>query len=242
MENFQDSVAHFMNDFFSWFSPTILDFVVVVVLLISAILAFVRGFTRETLGLVTWVGSFLAGLYIHPYILPHIAPHLGIGDSMVLKFVVGGIVFIIFFVSLWFASISISSIIKSTPIASLDRGLGFLFGVARGFVIVCLIFAAYLQTQKNPADMPDYVTHSIFYPTLSWGAETTIQVLPGWANRLQSETQIQNRLIPTGKSGLQGQIENKLNQATTTAKDTANTAKETVESAIQDALNTTKQP
>lgn len=204
---FKESIVHFFNDFFEAFNPTILDAVMVVVLLLSAILAFARGFTRETLSLITWVGSLVAALYIHPYLLPYITTYTSLTDSTVLRFVVGGIIFVIVFAILWFASISLSSVVKSTSISGLDRGLGFLFGIFRGFILASLIFAAYVQNQKDNNATPDYITKSIFYPTLSWGAEKVTDVLPGLANQFKSETLIQGQhnVIDQSKNTLENQ-------------------------------------
>ena len=221
-DTFKSSVTSFLNDFFGAFNPTVLDAIMVTVLLISAVLAFARGFTRETLSLITWVGAFVAALYIHPYLLPYIAPHLGLEESSVLRFVVGAIIFVIFFVALWFISVSLSSIIKSTSISGLDRGLGFLFGIFRGFVVACLVFAAYQQTQKENQTTPDYITNSIFYPTLVWGAKTTIEILPGWANRLKSETKILNS--PNFLEQPKHTLENQIGKAQNAVSNAVNTA------------------
>ena len=197
MTEFFGSITTFFGDLFGQHRITPVDFMVVTLLLISAILAFFRGFTREGLSLIAWVGSFLAALYIHPALLPYLSPYLGLEDDTILRFMLGAIIFFVFLTASSFIAISLSRMIKLTPIAHIDRMLGFAFGLFRGAFIACLIFAAYLQTQKDtislPGALPNYVENSYSYPSLKWGADTAMEILPGWANRLKSETLIKNR-------------------------------------------------
>ena len=193
MTDFFNSITLFFNDLFGQYRVTPVDFMVITLLLISAVLAFFRGFAREGLSLIAWVGSFVAALYIHPYLLPYLAPYLGLEDDTILRFMLGTIIFFIFLTASSFIAISLSRMIKLTPIAHIDRMLGFAFGLFRGAFIACLIFAAYLQTQKESLMLPNYVQNSYSYPSLAWGAKTAMEILPGWANRLKSETLIKNR-------------------------------------------------
>ena len=61
---------------------SILDLVVLGIVVISALLAAVRGFTREVLAIVAWVAAAAAAWYLHPTALPmaqqyiHNAPSL----------------------------------------------------------------------------------------------------------------------------------------------------------------------
>ena len=215
MTEYLDAVTNFFGGLFGRQHITIVDTMVGVLLLISALLAFFRGFAREGLSLIAWVGSFLAALYIHPALLPYLTPYLGLEDDTILRFMLGAIIFIVFLTATSFIAISLSRMIKLTPIAHLDRMLGFVFGLFRGAFIACLIFAAYLQTQKSELTIPTYVKNSYTYPSLVWGAETTMQILPGWANRLKSETLIQNRgsFLEQQKDNLEKTLENTIDNA-----------------------------
>ncbi|MGA0394649.1 MAG: CvpA family protein, partial [Rhodospirillales bacterium] len=46
------------------------DLVIFVVLLISALLAFARGFVHELLSIVGWIGAIFATIYGYPYLKP----------------------------------------------------------------------------------------------------------------------------------------------------------------------------
>ena len=221
MTEFLNSFTTFFNDLFGQYRVTPVDFMVAMLLLISALLAFFRGFTREGLSLIAWVGSFLAALYIHPYLLPYLAPYLGLEDDTILRFMLGAIIFFVFLTASSFIAISLSRMIKLTPIAHIDRMLGFAFGLFRGAFIACLIFAAYLQTQKETLILPNYVKNSYSYPSLTWGAETAMEILPGWANRLKSETLIKNRdsILEQQSGALEKTLETAVDKATTATEE-----------------------
>ena len=56
--------------------PSYLDLAVLAIVLISALLALLRGFTREVLAILSWVAAGAAAYYLHPLVLPYIRPHV----------------------------------------------------------------------------------------------------------------------------------------------------------------------
>ncbi len=127
---------------------TIFDGVVGGVIVISAILAYARGFVREIMSIVGWVGAAIVAFIFAPNALPLISevPYIGdfIGDSRELGMLASfGIVFIIALVILSLFTPLFSSVIQRSPLGGIDAGLGFLFGVARGVLLVVVALIAY---------------------------------------------------------------------------------------------------
>ena len=56
--------------------PSYLDLGLIVVILISAFLAMLRGFTREVLAIASWGAAALAAIYLHPLVLPYVKPYI----------------------------------------------------------------------------------------------------------------------------------------------------------------------
>ncbi|MGB7699881.1 MAG: CvpA family protein, partial [Methylovirgula sp.] len=56
--------------------PSYLDLGVIAIVLISAVLAMVRGFTREVLAIASWAAAAIAAIYFHPYVLPYVKPYI----------------------------------------------------------------------------------------------------------------------------------------------------------------------
>lgn len=127
---------------------TYVDAIVAGVILLSALLAYARGFTREALAIAGWVAAAVVGFIFAPAAEPLIrqVPVLGdfLGDSCELSVIAAFAA--VFAVALVIASIFtplMASLVQRSALSPVDQGLGFLFGVARGVVLVALGFFLY---------------------------------------------------------------------------------------------------
>lgn len=127
---------------------TIVDGVVAGIIVLSAILAYSRGFVREAMAIVGWVGAALLAFVFAPAAQPLIkeVPVLGefLADSCELSMI--GAFAAVFAVGLILASLFtplLSSVVQRSALGGADQGLGFLFGVARGVVLVMVAFLVY---------------------------------------------------------------------------------------------------
>ena len=127
---------------------TLIDAVVAGVIVLSAILAYSRGFVREAMAIVGWIGAalvaFLFAAAVQPLVkeLPVVGEFLG--DSCELSIIAAFA--LVFAAALIVASLFtplLSSAIQRTALGGLDQGLGFLFGVARGVLLVAVAFLVY---------------------------------------------------------------------------------------------------
>jgi membrane protein required for colicin V production len=153
---------------------SILDLVVIGVVIISALLAAVRGFTREVLAIVAWVTAAAAAWFLHPLILPRIKEHIA-NPSIALVVAIGGI-FILTLLIVSIITVKLSDFILDSRIGALDRTLGFVFGAARG-VLICVVgwvFLAWLMQGK----MPDWASTARSRPMLENTGNTLIGMLP----------------------------------------------------------------
>ena len=123
---------------------TILDGIVIGVALFSAVLAMVRGFSREVLSVASWVGAAAAAYFLYPLLLPY-AKDYTTSDTVA---IVGSAaaVFILALIVISFITMRIADFIIDSRIGALDRTLGFLFGAARGvlIVVVAMLFFNWL--------------------------------------------------------------------------------------------------
>jgi membrane protein required for colicin V production len=153
---------------------SILDLVVIGVVIISALLAAVRGFTREVLAIVAWVTAAAGAWFLHPLILPKIKEHIA-NPTVALVAAIGGI-FIITLLIVSILTVKFSDFILDSRIGALDRTLGFVFGAARGLLICVIgwVFLAWLVQGK----MPDWATTARSRPMLENTGNTLIGMLP----------------------------------------------------------------
>ena len=127
---------------------TIIDGVVAIVIVLSALLAYSRGLVREALAIAGWVIATIMAFIFADQARPLVKqiPVIGdlIGDSCELSVIAAFAA--VFAVVLVIASIFtplFSSLIQRSALGGLDQGLGFLFGALRGIVLVAVAFFVY---------------------------------------------------------------------------------------------------
>jgi membrane protein required for colicin V production len=117
---------------------TLLDIALIVVMLISGLLAMVRGFMREVLSIIAWILAAGATLYSYAKLLPYAKQYFN-NDVVATVVVIGG-VFLLTLLIVSIITVRISDMVLDSRVGALDRTLGFLFGLARGLVIVVIAF------------------------------------------------------------------------------------------------------
>ncbi|MBX4874600.1 CvpA family protein [Rhizobium bangladeshense] len=118
---------------------TIFDGIVIGVVLFSAVLAMVRGFSREILSIASWGGSAAAAYYLYPYLLPYAKQYTD--DDRIAIAGSAAVVFLIALIVISFITMKIADFIIDSRIGALDRTLGFLFGAARGLLLMVVAVA-----------------------------------------------------------------------------------------------------
>jgi membrane protein required for colicin V production len=128
-----------------------LDVFLIAVMLISGLLAMVRGFMREVMSIAAWGAAAIAAFYSFPRLLPLATQYFASWNEWVVKGIVLGGVFLATLIIVSVVTVRISDKILDSRIGALDRTLGFLFGLARGLIIVVVafIFFDWLVPQKS---------------------------------------------------------------------------------------------
>lgn len=157
------------------------DLCVLGVLLISGLWAMMRGFVREVLGVVGWVGAAFAALYLFPLADPLMRQLITI-DWMA-DAATGIAIFLISLILLSMVSGAISSRIRSSGFNPLDRTLGFVYGLARGAVLVCLAYFLWIQVFK-PTEDPPVIASARLLPAVQQGADMIRKIVPSGAAEL----------------------------------------------------------
>ncbi|OUS22033.1 colicin V production CvpA [Rhodobacterales bacterium 59_46_T64] len=148
---------------------TIIDGVVALVIVLSALLAYTRGFVREGLAIAGWIVAGILAFMFAPQVEPLVkeVPVVGefISDSCELSMIAGFAV--VFAIALVIASLftpMLSSLVQRSALGGLDQGLGFLFGVARGILLVAIAFFVYetVITSQNITMIDDSRSAQVF--------------------------------------------------------------------------------
>ncbi|MFO7769872.1 MAG: CvpA family protein [Roseovarius gahaiensis] len=148
---------------------TIIDGVVALVIVLSALLAYSRGLVREALAIAGWVVAGLLAIIFAPQVEPLVkeVPVIGdfIADSCELSMI--GAFAAVFAVALIVASFItplFSSLVQRSALGGVDQALGFLFGVARGILLVAIAYFVYetVVTSQNIAVIDDSRSARVF--------------------------------------------------------------------------------
>ncbi len=133
---------------------TLLDIILLVVMLISGLLAMIRGFMREILSIAAWGIAALVTLYSYLRVLPMAKQYFS-SDMLAAGITVGGI-FLLTLLIVSIITVRISDMILDSRVGALDRTLGFLFGLGRGLIIVVVafLFFAWLVPDRS---QPEWV-------------------------------------------------------------------------------------
>ena len=142
---------------------TLLDGILVGIMLISAILAMVRGFSREVLSVVSWVVAAVAAFFFYEMLTPY--AHQYISSETVAKVASALAIFVVVLIIVSFITLRIADFIIDSRVGALDRTLGFVFGAARGLllVVVGIVFFNWLTPPEN---QPQWVAQARSKPFL----------------------------------------------------------------------------
>ncbi|HMM07938.1 MAG TPA: CvpA family protein [Paracoccus solventivorans] len=166
---------------------TLIDGIVAAIIILSAILAYSRGFVRESLAILGWIGAAVLAFVFAGAMRPLIAqiPYVDkiIADNCELGMIAGfAVVFALALVVFSILTPLFSSVVQRSALGGVDQGMGFLFGVARGVLLVVIAFIVYdrvMTTQR--VEMVDQSRSAQVFRQMSGQLNDQIpQDAPGW--------------------------------------------------------------
>lgn len=129
---------------------TSFDYIVIVVIVVSALIGLIRGFLREVLSLVAYIAAFVAAIWWGPRASTLLANLI---ENGLLRTVVAyGVIFIIALLLVGLLNMLLGALVDKTGLTPADHGLGGVFGALRGIVLVLALvgLAGYTQLPEEP--------------------------------------------------------------------------------------------
>lgn len=157
-------------------SINVLDMVVLAVLILSALLAFFRGFVHEVLSIAAWVGAALAALYGLPLVRPK--AHELISIPVVADAAAAIAIFLVVLLILSIITRALTKQVQDSTLNSLDRSLGFLFGLLRGAVVLSLAYVVMSWAIPDPEARPDWIRTARSAPLMASGGDMLRSLMP----------------------------------------------------------------
>lgn len=184
----------------------IIDIGVLLILLISAGVAFFRGFIREVLTIVGVIGAALASLMFGKMLSPHMREWFGVVEgkpaeklfdlipySIVADVTAYASIFLVVFIILQLASHFISASAKAVGLGPVDRALGVAFGLVRGLILLAILylpFSAILTQKQKDSWLEGSVTFMYIEATSEWLAS----FLPDGNNKEKAISETREKL------------------------------------------------
>ncbi len=153
--------------------PSLLDVIVLVVVLISALLAMLRGFVREVLTLVSWAAAAAAAYLLYKLPLPLVKSFLS--NNTAASIASAAVIFLLALIIVSFISMKAADFVLDSRVGAVDRGLGFLYGAARGVLLMVVAQAFFLWLAQTT---PGWMAHAKSKPILESLGNQLMDALP----------------------------------------------------------------
>lgn len=151
-----------------------LDIAVIAIVALSAVFAFARGLVREALSIVAWVGA--AAITVYGFHAAYTLIEPSIKNPLVSQIVAGVGLFLISLIVLTILTGFVARYVRASALSPIDRTLGFVFGLVRGAVLVCLAYLLLDLSVPQTNDRPVWLREAKSGPYLHEGAD----MLRGW--------------------------------------------------------------
>ena len=143
-----------------------LDAALIAIVALSGLVAMYRGLTREVLSILSWVAAAAACVY---FVFKYKAEAQQIADQfhaplLVAQVAVGGLIFLVVLIIVHLITARISDTVLDSRVGAIDRILGLLFGLARGFVLVVIPFMFYESFVDKPEQQYPWVRDAVSRP------------------------------------------------------------------------------
>jgi membrane protein required for colicin V production len=146
-----------------------LDLAVVAIVALSAVFAFARGFVREALSIVAWIGAAVITLYGFSWVYAQVDQHLH--NALLSQVITGFGLFLSSLVVLTILTGFVARMVHASGLTPIDRTLGFIFGLARGLLLVCLAYLLLDLVVPQANERPNWIREARSGPYLHEGAD-----------------------------------------------------------------------
>lgn len=166
---------------------TFIDGAVALIIILSGVLAWSRGFTREVFAIGGWILAALAAFYFTPMVEPLMREIPVVGDFFASSCVISTIAAFTLIVALCLLILSVftplfSTLVLDSAFGLLDKVLGFVFGVARGILLVAVAYLIFtnLSAEATIPELENAGTRPLMEESAALIEETLPDSVPDW--------------------------------------------------------------
>jgi len=152
------------------------DIAVTGVVILSTIIAVLRGFVREVLSIIAWAAAVAAAIWFGPSASALLHTH--VSTPFVAPVLAYAGIFLVVLIPLGIASHYIAQFVRRSPVSTADRVLGAPFGIVRGLALVGLAYFAFSMVVPLHAQ-PAWLTQARLLPVIRASSDVISSLLPG---------------------------------------------------------------
>jgi membrane protein required for colicin V production len=173
----------------------LLDFILFGIMLVSGVLALSRGFTREVLSLIAWAAAAVAAYFAiqQKQLLDLVMPY--VDKPILAQIAVGAVAFLVVLIIVSIISVKISDRVVDSAAGAFDRTMGFVYGLARGLVLVAVAYLFYGWLQP-PDKQEDWIRNAQSLPVVQGISEFLVGLMPPDIAETLSKTALSNPEVP----------------------------------------------
>ena len=167
---------------------TTFDFIVLIVLAVTAIGGFMRGFVQEILSLGAWILAAFAIYQLHSPMSDWLWDY--IGNTQIASIIAFVMLLMIPYAGMKLIAGQIGENLRSSVLGPIDRALGFGFGAVKGTIIVVMAFsllALGYDSVWGVAGRPTWMTTAQTYPFIETASDSMVKVISDRRARLDRD-------------------------------------------------------
>ena len=162
-----------LKDFFN--ETSIIDFLYLVITILSLIQCYRKGFVLSILSMAKWVLAYVITLILFPSVKPYFKDI--IDSEYVLDVGLGITIFVVVIFLILLINKGISKAVSYTGIGGLDKAFGFFFGFIKAYIIAVCIFSG-IHVIYNHDKWPLNNNQSYIFPYLEKGSNYLLKEFP----------------------------------------------------------------
>ena len=154
------------------------DIIVLLIVGLTAIAGFMRGFVEEVLSLVAWVLGVIAIYYFHTPLTLGLTGF--ISNQTAAAILAFALLLLVPYAVVKLAAKWVGKTSRSSALGPIDRLLGFGFGAIKGFIVVVLGFSLLVlgyDTVWGPSGRPDWIALSRSYPFINAASNELVEIV-----------------------------------------------------------------